>query len=308
MYNRREFIRKSVVASATAAFISVPEILWAAEKDIHLTILHTNDMHSRIDPFPNDGRMFGGKGGMAARAAVIKDIREKERNVLLFDAGDIFQGTPYYNFFGGELELKLMSEMGYDASTIGNHDFDGGLAGLKRQLPNAKFDFLCANYDFSDTILKNQFLPYKIFKRDGIRVGVFGLGIGLRGLVTDKNFEATRYSDPIAVAREMVQELKNKNCHLIVCLSHLGYAYKDDKISDRVLASKVSGIDLIIGGHTHTFLDEPEVVENPEGAETLINQVGWAGINLGRIDFTFTKGEEKKHKRSEVLPIEEKSR
>lgn len=307
MFDRREFIRKSLAATATVAFISVPEVLWAYEDEVHITILHTNDMHSRIDPFPNDGRMFGGQGGMAARAAVIKEIRSKERNVLLFDAGDIFQGTPYYNFFGGELEFKLMSKMGYDACTLGNHDFDGGLTGLEKQLPHAEFEFICSNYDFSDTIFKDRFAPYKIFKKEGIKIGVFGLGIELQGLVADANFEKTRYLDPIAIAREMVQELKNKKCDLIICLSHLGFAYKDDKVSDRVLASKVSGIDLVIGGHTHTFLEAPELVKDPEGNDVLINQVGWAGINLGRIDFTFTRNKGKKYQGNGVLPLEQKS-
>lgn len=295
MIKRREFIQKALLG--TAAFTLQPDWLLADTNDyIKITILHTNDMHSRIEPFPNDGRKNGGLGGMARRAALIKQIRAKEPNVLLFDAGDIVQGTPYFNFFGGEVELKLMSQMGYDAATLGNHDFDNSIAGLEAMLPFAKFPYLIANYDFSgEAGLKNAFQPYKIFEKQGIRIGVFGLGIELKGLVLDKHFGATKYIDPVGVAKEMVQTLKSKNCEIIVCLSHLGFKYENEpKISDVVLAQKVEGIDLIIGGHTHTFLDTPEKVIHANGHTTLINQVGWAGIRLGRVDFILDKSRRKK--------------
>jgi len=263
-----------------------PESLYAAGPK-KITILHTNDMHSRIEPFPNDGGTFANMGGMARRAALISEIRSQEPNVLLLDAGDIFQGTPYFNFYGGELEFKLMSKMKYDAATLGNHDFDNGMDGLLEQLPNASFDFISSNYDFSDTLLKNKFTSYKVFNKSGIKIGVFGLGIELEGLVAKENYGNTKYLDPVSVSREMIQELKNKKCDLIICLSHLGYSYKSDKIDDRKLASQVSGIDLIIGGHTHTFLDHPEEVISADGHKTLINQVGWSGIKLGKVDFEF---------------------
>ena len=268
----------------------VPLPVLARQDQVHLTILHTNDLHSRIDPFPADGRPHGGKGGMARLATLVKQIREQEPNVLLFDSGDIFQGTPYFNFFGGELEFRLMTQMGYDAATLGNHDFDNGLDGLLRMLPHAGFPFLSANYDFSDTILRDQFAPYKVFQKDGIRVGVFGLGIELAGLVSPHHYGQTRYLDPIATAREMVAALREKeSCHLVVCLSHLGYDYATPAIDDRKLAQAVGGIDLILGGHTHTFLPEPVLVSGPNGHLTLINQVGWAGIHLGRIDYVFDR-------------------
>jgi 5'-nucleotidase len=295
MITRRDFIQKTLIG--TTAFALNPDLLWADASDvIKITILHTNDMHSRIEPFPNDGRKNGGLGGMARRAALIKKIRQQESNVLLFDAGDIVQGTPYFNFFGGEVELKLMSQMGYDASTLGNHDFDNGIDGLEKMLPFAKFPYLIANYDFSgESGLKNAFQPYKIFEKQGIKIGVFGLGIELKGLVLDKLFGQTKYLDPIGTAKEMVQTLKSKNCEIIVCLSHLGYKYENEpKISDVVLAQKVEGIDLIIGGHTHTFLDEPEKVTQANGHTTIINQVGWAGIRLGRVDFVLDKARKKK--------------
>ncbi|PKQ70451.1 Calcineurin-like phosphoesterase [Raineya orbicola] len=296
MISRRQFLTESLVGMGALAL--APEWLLAeSNKDaVKITILHTNDMHSRIEPFPNDGRKFAGLGGMARRAELIKQIRSQEANVLLLDAGDIIQGTPYFNFYGGEVELKLMSQMGYDAATIGNHEFDNGIAGFNKFLPHANFPYLIANYDFSgEESLKNAFQPYKIFEKQGIRIGVFGLGIQLKGLVLDKFYGNTKYLDPVGTAKEMVQTLKAKKCDLIICLSHLGYRYDDEphKISDYKLAQAVEGIDLIIGGHTHTFLDKPEQVTHPNGHITLINQVGWAGIRLGRVDFIFEKGKRK---------------
>lgn len=280
-----------------------PTLNLAATTPQKITILHTNDMHSRIDPFPNDGGRNAGKGGMARRAQLINEIRQQEEHVLLLDAGDIFQGTPYFNLFGGELEFKLMSQMKYDAATLGNHDFDNGIKGLMDQLPHAQFPFIIANYDFKNTALDQQFAPYKLFQKGGILVGVFGLGIELQGLVNEKLYGATRYLDPIAVAREMVQELKTAGCDLIICLSHLGYQYRNDRVSDMVLAQQVDGINLIIGGHTHTFLDEPTVVQNSQQESVLVNQVGFAGINLGRIDFTISKGSGKFAAKSKTVKV-----
>ena len=293
MTTRRDFLRQSLLGTAGLTVLggltNSAEAAAAAKAPVKLTILHTNDMHSRIEPFPDNGGQWAGLGGMARRAALIKDIRSKEANVLLLDSGDIFQGTPYFNFFGGELEYKLMSQMAYDASTLGNHDFDNGLEGLQRQLPNATFPFLVANYDFSKTPMAGRFAPYKVFEKQGIRIGVFGLGIKLAGLVTDKNFGATVYLDPVAKAKEMAAQLRGpEKCDLVICLSHLGYKYASARVDDRKLAAQVSGIDLILGGHTHTFLDAPEPIASPDGRSTLINQVGWSGINLGRLDYEFS--------------------
>jgi len=288
--NRRDFLKNSTLGAASVSLLglSLPAV---AASDAKLVILHTNDMHSRIDPFPESDKQWGGLGGMARRAAMIEQIRKQEPHVLLLDSGDIWQGTPYFNFFGGELEYKLMSQMGYDATTFGNHDFDNGLEGLQKQLPNAGFPFLIANYDFSKTPLAGRFQPYKIFEKAGHRIGVFGLGIELSGLVADKNFGATQYLDPVTKAKEMVSQLRGpEHCDMVICLSHLGYKYESAKIDDRKLAAQVSGIDLILGGHTHTFMDAPEPITSPNGRATLINQVGWSGINLGRLDYTFTRG------------------
>ncbi len=298
--NRRRFI-KQVGTGATLLSLAPLDLLAAREEVIKISILHTNDMHSRIECF-NSGRNKGA-GGMLQLASVIKQIRSQEENILLLDAGDIFQGTPYFNYYGGELEFKLMSEIGFDASTLGNHDFDNGIDGLVKQLPNANFPFLSANYDVSNTALSGHTLPYKTFNKNGIKIGVFGLGIELDGLVDPKLYKDTLYIDPIRIANEQSNLLKNKlNCDLVICLSHLGYSYNSKKVSDRVLAQESSNIDLIIGGHTHTFLKEPKSIENKEGREVLINQVGFGAIKLGKIDFYFEKSTgKKKYKSASII-------
>lgn len=295
MINRRKFIRNGLIATAATA-LSLDTLDALANTGLKkLTILHTNDVHSRIEPFPMDGSRNQGLGGVARRAALIKKIRSEESNILLLDAGDIFQGTPYFNLYGGELEIKLMSDMGYDAATMGNHDFDNGLEGFYKQLPHASFPILVSNYDFSDTIMHQSTQPYKVFKKQGLKIGVFGIGIELKGLVGDKNYGATIYQDPILKANEVASILKNEHkCDLVICLSHLGYKYQEEKVSDQTLAQNNDYIDLIIGGHTHTFMDQPQDVKNRAGNITTINQVGFAGINLGRIDYYFEQYKGKK--------------
>lgn len=290
LLNRRNFLKTSFSSALLLGTGSFPYEAFSEEELIKLTVLSTNDVHSRIEPFPMDGGKWQGLGGVAQRASLIKEIRAKEKNVLLLDAGDIFQGTPYFNFFGGELEMKLMSEMGYDAATIGNHDFDAGLDGLVKQLPNANFPLLCGNYDFSDTVMNGETIPYKIFHRGKLKIGVFAVCIELAGLVPDKLFGNTKYLDPIAKANELSKILKKKyQCNLVICLSHLGWRYKDNKVSDEVLAKNTRDIDLIIGGHTHTFMDEPKKYFNLDGKEVLVSQAGWAGIQMNRIDFFFNR-------------------
>ncbi len=284
---RRRFI-KNTAATGTLIGLSGAALSFTSfTQKKHITILHTNDMHSHIDPFPVDDFRYPNQGGMARRATLIDSIRKENPNVLLLDAGDVFQGTPYFNFYGGELEFKLMSMMGYDAITLGNHDFDNGISGLLAQLPHAKFDILSANYDFTNTLLDGYTKPHRIFEKDGVKIGVFGIGIELEGLVNKRLFKETKYLDPIEVAQNTANELKsNKKCDLVICLSHLGFEYSNEGIiSDRILATRTSNIDLIIGGHTHTFLKKPVISQNKDGKFLLINQVGWGGIQLGRIDF-----------------------
>ena len=286
MKSRRDFIKKASLGAL--GFSLLPNELLANADLIKLTILHTNDMHSHIQPFTN-GRNKG-LGGMAQRATLIKRLRQENEHVLLLDAGDIFQGTPYFNMYGGELEFKLMSEMKYDAATIGNHDFDNGLDGIFKKLPHAKFPFLCANYDFSDSLLSGQFKPYKVFRKGGIKIGVFGIGIELNGLVPKSLYGNTIYHDPIRKSNHYANHLKNElGCDLVICLSHLGFNYKGQKIDDINLAENTNNIDLIIGGHTHTFLNQPISKINPQKKEVLIAQVGWAGIKIGKIDYFFSQ-------------------
>ncbi|MBW2961196.1 bifunctional metallophosphatase/5'-nucleotidase [Mesonia aestuariivivens] len=252
----------------------------------HITILHTNDVHSHIEPFPADDAKYPNLGGVSRRYTLIESIRKENPNTLLLDAGDIFQGTPFFNFYGGELEFKLMSKLNYDAATLGNHDFDNGIDGLNAQLPHAEFSFISSNYDFKNTVLDGKVKNYQIYTKDGVKIGVFGLGIELDGLVSKKNYKETKYLNPVEIAQEITQKLKQEEqCDLVICLSHLGYKYDSDKIDDLKLAEQTKDIDLIIGGHTHTFLEKPTVTNNLEGKKVLINQTGWAGINLGRIDF-----------------------
>jgi len=288
--NRRKFIKNVTASSAVIGMGGFNLTSCVRDTKKHITILHTNDVHSHIDPFGAKHPTYPGLGGIAKRATFIKRVREENPNTLLFDAGDIFQGTPYFNYFGGEVEFKLMSKLKYDASTIGNHDFDNGIDGLFKQLPNASFDFLISNYDFSNTILDGKTNSYKIYHRQGLKIGVFGLGIELNGLVDPLLYKETKYLDPVEVAQEMSKLLKEEEkCDLIICLSHLGYHYKNNKntISDLNLALLTNDIDLIIGGHTHTFLKKPTIIRNSAGENMLINQVGKWGINVGRIDFYF---------------------
>jgi 5'-nucleotidase len=310
MSSRRDFLRQSLIGSAALlGFGSLPlQAMVRRGEVIKLTILHTNDTHSRIDPFPDNDPKYPGLGGAARRAALVKKIRSEEKNVLLLDSGDIFQGTPYFNLYGGELEFKLMSQMGYDASTIGNHDFDNGLDGLVKQLPHASFPFLCANYDFSQTAMNDKTIPYKIFEKEGIKIGVFGIGIELAGLVDKKLYGKTVYLDPIEKAAEVSHKLKHeKKCDLIICLSHLGDRYENNKVSDMVLAKKSKNIDLILGGHTHRFIDKPIAMKNSNDIDVLVAQVGFAGIRLGRIDYFFEKNSKKKTVETATIEISKKS-
>ncbi|TVR81525.1 MAG: bifunctional metallophosphatase/5'-nucleotidase [Chitinophagaceae bacterium] len=290
MFNRRKFIQNAGLATLAFGIGKFPFEALAEGALEKLVLLHTNDTHSRMEPFP-EGSRFEGMGGISRRATLIKSIRSREKNVLLVDAGDIFQGTPYFNFYLGEPEIKSMSMMGYDLATLGNHDFDAGLDGLKRQLPNASFDFVSANYDFKDTILENEFKPYKVFQKGNIKIGILGLGIKLEGLVPPSLYGNTKYTDPVKAANKYSEILKNDyNCNYVIALSHLGFRYADpERISDHTIASQTENIDMIIGGHTHTFLDEPVLLKNKLGKDVIINQVGWGGIRLGRIDLYFDK-------------------
>ncbi len=293
--DRRKFIGNSLAGVLVGAVGSFPMDAFVDEPNLtKITILHTNDVHSRIDPFPMDGGRNEGMGGVAKRATIVNQIRRREKNVLLFDSGDIFQGTPYFNLFGGELEMKLMSKLRYDAGTMGNHDFDAGIDGFAKQMAHANFPFVVSNYNFDNTLLNNRVDKHKIFEIDEVKIGVIGLGIELDGLVPPALYLDTVYEDPISKAQEEAILLKEeKDCDFVVCLSHLGFKYKSEKQpSDILLAQNTTHIDMILGGHTHTFLKEPVTEKNLEGKSVIINQVGFAGILLGRIDLVFEKNRE----------------
>lgn len=292
---RRNFIKTLAGSTAYLGLAGIPFNAFSKKETIQLTILYTNDNHSHIDQFPEDDPKYPGLGGAARKAATIKKIRSEQENVLLFDAGDILQGSPYYNLYKGELEFKLMSKMGYDASTIGNHEFDNGLDQLAGQMKHMNFPFIISNYDFSNTPMKGKTIRYKIFDKSGIKVGVFGLGIELDGLVNKRMYGNTVFSDPEATAAQMSFMLKKeKKCDLVICISHLGYKYRSKKVSDHVIAKKSKYIDVIIGGHTHSFFDRALTYKNSDGKEIMVCQAGCYGVRMGRLDYFFEKKSKKK--------------
>jgi 5'-nucleotidase len=284
--NRRKFIQQATAAGAGVITASmIPKVADASRSASQFTILHTNDVHSRLEPFPMDGTRNQGLGGVAARAAIIAGIRKEKEHVLLLDAGDIFQGTPYFNMYKGEPEIKAMSMMGYDAATMGNHDFDAGIENFANQLLHANFPIIICNYDFTGTALEQKTVPYKIFMKGKTKIGVLGIGIELQGLVSENLYEKTVYQDPIISANRTAEILKKEGCEMIICLSHLGDKYDDGKVSDEILSKESYNIDLIIGGHTHRFFEMPKKYLNKRQNEVLVNQVGWAGIQLGQLDY-----------------------
>jgi 5'-nucleotidase len=309
MSSRRKFLQQSSLAAAS--FLVAHPVLYAREAakgPPKLTILHTNDVHSRLDPFPAEAGANAGKGGVAARAARIAEVRAVEEQVLLLDSGDIFQGTPYFNMFKGEPEIKAMQMMGYDATTMGNHDFDGGLANFADQLSrHARFPVLSCNYDFTRTEMESLYRPYQVFRKGDLRIGVTGVGIELDGLVPDALTGGVKYLDPVRHLNEVAEELKvGKKCDLVICLSHLGDIYTDNKISDEGLAKQSKHVDLILGGHTHRFFEKPKTYMNADGREVIVNQVGWAGIVLGRLDYVFSSAKGNKLEKNANIAVEKK--
>jgi 5'-nucleotidase len=258
-----------------------------------ITILHTNDTHSQIDPLPANDKLYPDKGGVARRATLVKRVRKENPNTLLIDAGDVFQGTPYFNFYKGEVEYKAMSEIGYDVGTLGNHEFDNGVEALAAAMQFAKFDLVSANYDVRGTPLESKVKQYVLREIKGVRIGLFGLGISPVGLITPSNFRGVTYRDPVVASREVVKILRGtERCSMVIAMTHLGY-YPEPRgaeIGDSQVAAQVDGIDFIASGHTHTFMEKPVSVKQPSGQETLIFQVGKSGIFVGRVDFAVRSG------------------
>ena len=288
--NRRTFLKQSALGGGALALGFFPQDLLASEDFVKLTVMHTNDIHCHIDPFPADHAEFPGKVGLVRIASIIKQNRKENPNLLLLDGGDMFQGTPYFNYFKGDLIAKLMSQIGYDAGTVGNHEFDNGLGDILSATKCADFPLVSSNYDFSDTILAGHVKTHHIIKKAGLKIGIYGLGVELYGLVGKANYDKTRYLDPLATALKMEQLLKKEHsCDLVVCLSHLGYSFANGQISDMTLAPQTKYTDLIVGGHTHTFLEKPSVLKNADGKTILVNQSGWAGLSVGKIEFVFDR-------------------
>lgn len=254
-----------------------------------LVILHTNDTHSNIEP-ATSGRNAG-TGGVQRRANYISTIRAEHKNILILDAGDYNQGTPYYTLFGGVVEIELKNAMGYDAVCLGNHEFDNGVEHLANRLKKAKYPTLCANFDFKGTSLERVVKPYTIIKKGGKKIGIIGVLLDLKGFVAENSRIGIKYHNPIPIVNELADMLKNKKgCDLVIVVSHLGYdGGTFEKPSDKELAAYTSNVDIIIGGHSHTFMERPEVVTNKEGKGVIINQTGAAGVYLGRIDVSFKK-------------------
>jgi 5'-nucleotidase len=250
-----------------------------------LVLLHTNDTHSQLEPYKSDDRYNADMAGIVRRAALIREVRSKEPNVLVLDAGDFVQGTPYFNLFHGEAEISLMNQLGLDAQTLGNHEFDNGIPFLSVMLKKAKFKVVSSNYDVSATPLKKFVHPWLILKKAHLRIGIVSANISPYGLISPANFSGIKYLEPYETAETMAAWLKNvKKCDLVICLSHLGLDNKGEAPDDIRLAEKSKSIDVIIGGHTHTFMRSPTMKINTVGDTVIINQVGKGGIYVGRMD------------------------
>jgi 5'-nucleotidase len=310
MITRRGFLKASLAGGVVAAsprsalqsFARPAGPMWSAISapllevlpgETLITILHTNDTHSQIDPIPSNDKQYPDKGGVARRATLVQRVRKENPNTLLIDAGDVFQGTPYFNFFKGEVEYKSMSLIGYDVVTLGNHDFDNGVDDLAKAMKFANFEFVSSNYDVTGTPLASRVKPYVVRVIGGIRVGLFGLGVSPDNLITPANFKGVTYNDPVKASREVVATLRGRErCTLVVGMSHLGYYPnpRDGGVGDSQVAAQVDGIDFIASGHTHTFMKQPVMTKTPSGGNTIIFQVGRSGIYVGRVDLKIREG------------------
>lgn len=274
-------MNKNYITIIIVLILSLSVSAFAQKK---IVILHTNDTHSRIEPLPETDKYAPNKGGVVRRANYIESVRAENKNVLLFDAGDFVQGTPYYNVFGGEVETKAMNMLKYDAATLGNHEFDYGLEGLKDILDWAQFPIISSNYDFSETILKDRFDPYLIIVKDGVKIGVIGLNVKPQGLIATANYTNMVFMDPLETGNELATKLKNEDkCDVVICLSHLGYT------ADKRLAENSRNIDIIIGGHSHTYMKDPDIIKNADNEDILIYQTQGRGVYVGRIDIELEK-------------------
>ena len=249
-----------------------------------LILLHTNDTHSRIEPVPESDKYNPDLGGVVRRAAYVEKMRNENDNVLLFDAGDFLQGTPYFNMFKGEVEIEAMNMLKYDAVTLGNHEFDYGMEVLVDLVKKAEFPIVCTNYDFSDTEIADIIKPYHIIYKDGVKIGVIGANVDPKGLVASTNYEGMKFLPANETLNKTAEMLRNNlKCDMVVCISHMGIR------SELELAEKSRNIDIIIGGHSHTFMQEPSIRNNLDGKEVMVFQTNGRGVYVGRIDVELSK-------------------
>ena len=274
---------------AIAFLVIISTFQLAAEKKIKLVILHTNDTHSQVEPTEKSNLKTADMGGYARRMGVIEKIRSEEKNVLLFDTGDFSQGTPYFNFFNGRVEIDALNRMQYDAGTLGNHEFDNGIDTLAVILQKARFPMISSNYEVDNTPIKNQIQPYLILKKFGLKIGIMALNVDPKSLIIESNYRGLVYRDPIEKAQELSAFLKNKKkCDLVICLSHLGSDSTSVDMNDFTVAHQTKHIDIILGGHSHSLLENVKT-NNANGKKVIISQMGKSGLYLGRIDLELKK-------------------
>ena len=279
-------LRKTVVLYMLLLFTAV-----GAYAQKHLEVLHTNDTHSCIMPLnPNlADTALAGRGGFLRRVAMIKEERAKNPDLLLIDSGDFSQGSPFYTMFKGDVEVGLMNLMGYDAVTIGNHEFDFGLENMARIFKMAKFPVVCANYDFTGTCVEGLVKPYVIIKRNGLKIGLFGLSPQLEGLVDLSKCKGVTYLDPIEVGNRVAAELKHdKKCDVVICVSHLGWL-RPDEMGDQKLLASSKDIDLVLGGHSHSYFKDLRYVNNADGKAVPVDQNGKNAMYVGKLTLSFDK-------------------
>ena len=261
---------------------------FSADK-VKLVILHTNDTHSQVEPSEKSSLATSDMGGYARRMGVIEKIRSEEKNVLLLDAGDYWQGTPYFNFFNGRIEIDALNRMKYDATTLGNHEFDNGTDTLAAVIQNLNIPLISSNYDVTNSVIRDFVKPWIVIKKAGLKIGVMALNVNPESLILESNIRDVNYIDPVAKAQEISEYLKNKEkCDLIICLSHLGSDKDSKSVNDFEIARKTKFIDVIIGGHSHTMLENTKT-QNAAGRDVIIAQMAKSGFYLGRIDLLLTK-------------------
>jgi len=283
-------INWKIILGLVAGLLYIMQVDAQTTNKVTISVLHTNDTHSRIEQLSKSDKRYPNRAGYANRSAIIHKIRAEQPNVLLVDAGDFFQGTPYFNFYMGTLEVALMNKLGYKAVTLGNHEFDLGVDHLAKKLKKAKFSVVNCNYDVSKTALRKIVKPWIVVTIAGVKIGITGVGVNPEGLITPENFNGIVYHDPIIAVNSTAKMLKiDKKCDYVVCLSHLGYQQAEGVPSDVELAKRGMDIDLIIGGHTHTLLEHPDSLINSCGKLVYVTQCGSMGVSLGRMDVEFQR-------------------